>query len=115
MRLEGEKASDTLYRIVTAHRLDDVPPRADASAVLARIRGACGRLLRALARPADLLDTALAEGQPPGVIADRIASAVIPDADLRQEFLETLDVARRLERLAQALEDVVNELLRGRE
>jgi len=114
IRIESERPSDTLYRIVTAQRLDDVAPTTDASAALARIRDLCGRLLRALDRPADLLDTALA-GQLPGVIADRIAAAVVPDADLRQELLETFDVTRRLDRLGQALEQLVNQLREGRE
>ncbi|PYN48546.1 MAG: hypothetical protein DMD95_03150, partial [Candidatus Rokuibacteriota bacterium] len=114
VRIESERPSDTLYRIVTAQRLDDVAPTTDASAALVRIRDACGRLLRALDRPADLLDTALA-GQLPGVIADRIAAAVVPDADLRQELLETFDVTRRLDRLGQALEQLVNQLREGRE
>src|SRR5206468_777244 len=82
---------------------------------LARIRDACGRLLRALERPPDLLDTALAAGQPPGAIADRIAAAVVPDPRLRQELLETLDVGRRLDRLALALDELINELRGGRE
>ena len=114
VRIESERPSDTLYRIVTAQRLDDVAPTTDASAALARIRDLCGRLLRALDRPADLLDTALA-GQLPGVIADRIAAAVVPDADLRQELLETFDVTRRLDRLGQVLEQLVNQLREGRE
>ncbi len=83
--------------------------------MLDRIRGACGRLLKALDRPADLLGTALADGQPPGAIADRIAAAVLPDAALRQELLETLAVTKRLDRLSGALDDLVNELLGGRE
>jgi Lon protease-like protein len=112
--LESEKPSDTLYRLVAAQRLDDVPPRTDVGALVERIRDACVRLLKALERPANLLDTALAEGQPPGAIADRIAAAVLPDAALRQELLETLDVTRRLERLAGALDDLVRELLGGR-
>lgn len=115
VRIASDKPSDTLYRLVTAHRLEDVPSSGDVTPVLGRIRGACGRLLRALDRPADLLDTALADGQPPGAIADRIASAVIPDADLRQTLLETLDVTLRLDRLALALDQLVNELLKGRE
>ena len=115
VRIQSERPSDTLYRIVTAQRLDDVAPTTDASAALARIRDTCSRLLRALGRPADLLDTALAAGQPPGVIADRIAAAVVPDADLRQELLETFDVTRRLDRLGQALEQLVNQLREGRE
>lgn len=115
IRIESERPSDTLYRIVTAQKLDDVAPATDVSAALARIRDACGRLLQALDRPPDLLDTALAEGQAAGVIADRIAAAVVPDAALRQELLEMLDVARRLARLGDALDELVNELRRGRE
>jgi uncharacterized protein len=115
VRIESERPSDTLYRIVAAQKLEDVAPTTDVSAALARIRDACGRLLQALDRPPDLLDTALAEGQAPGVIADRIAAAVVPDATLRQELLETLDVTRRLERLGAALDQLVNELRRGRE
>jgi len=75
VRIEGERPSDTLYRIVSAQKLEEIAPTTDVSAALARIRAACGRLLQALDRPPDLLDTALAEGQAPGVIADRIASA----------------------------------------
>ena len=115
VQIESERPSDTLYRIVTARRLDDVAPTTDVAAAIARIREACGRLLRALDRPSDLLDTALAEGQQPGAIADRIAAAVVPDANLRQELLETLDVTRRLDRLGLALEQLVNELRGGRE
>ena len=115
VRIGAERPSDTLYRIVSAERLDDVEPATEATPVLARVRDACGRLLRALERPPDLLDTALASGQPPGAIADRIAAAVVPDPNLRQELLETLDVARRLDRLALALDDLINELREGRE
>lgn len=114
VRLEREIPSDTLYRLVVARRLEDVPTATDVAASLDRIRGACGGLLRALDRPADLLDTALADGQPPGAIADRIAAAVLPDSSLRQELLETLDVSRRLERLASALDHLLNELRGGR-
>jgi uncharacterized protein len=115
VRIQTERPSDTLYRIVTAQKLEDVAPTTDVSAAVARIRDACGRLLEALDRPPDLLETALAQGQAPGVIADRIAAAVVPDAALRQELLETLDVTRRLERLGAALDQLVNELRRGRE
>ncbi len=114
LRIEGEIPSDTLYRIARAAVLEDIPPAADVTAFLARIRQACARLLAALERPADLLDTALADGQAPGVVADRIAAAVLPDASLRQTLLETLDVTARLQRLSGALDDLVNELTRGR-
>jgi Lon protease-like protein len=115
VRIESELPTDTLYRIVTAQALDDVEPAADVSPALARIRDLCGRLLQALDRPSDLLDAALAADQKPGVIADRIAAAVVPDPDLRQELLETREVTRRLERLGGALQDLVKQLREGRE
>jgi Lon protease-like protein len=115
LRIEQELPTDTLYRVVTARRLDDREATGDAGPALARIRAACRRLLGALARPADLLDTALAEGQAPGVIADRIAAAVLPDADLRQRLLETVDVSARVTLVADAVGALVRELKGGRE
>jgi uncharacterized protein len=110
VRLDTELPTDTLYRIVRASVLQDTAPTGDLSAPLTRIRASCAALLAALERPADLLDTALAEGQPTGVVADRIAAAVIPDAALRQELLETLDVDVRVQRVATAVEALVREL-----
>jgi uncharacterized protein len=115
VRLEQELPSDTLYRLLRARRLADTEPTGDVAPALARIRASCRALLSALARPADLLDTALADGQAPGVVADRVAAAVLPDADQRQALLETLDVDARVVRVADALEALVKELKGGRE
>lgn len=115
IRIKQELATDTLYRVVIAERLDDMASATDVSPLLARIREACAHLLRTLERPANLLDSVLADGQPPGALADRIASAVLPDPDLRQELLETRDVERRLERLAGALDALLNRLGGGRQ
>ena len=115
VRLEQELPSDTLYRLLRARRLADTGPAGDVAPALARIRAACRTLLTALARPADLLDTALADGQAPGVVADRVAAAVLPDAELRQRLLETLDVDTRVAVVAGALEALVKELKGGRE
>ena len=114
VRLEAERPSDTLYRLAIARRIDDVPPATDVSGTLASIRTACQRLLTALDRPATLLDDALGDDRAPGVVADRVAAAILPDAALRQRLLETPDVAERLTVLSAALVDLVNELLGGR-
>ncbi len=115
VRLARELPTDTLYRLVSAETLEDTPPVDDPAPYVERIRASCARLLSALERPANLLETALAPSQPPGVIADRVAAAVLPDADLRQDLLETTDVSTRLSRLSAALEDLVNEVTGGRE
>ena len=115
VRLEQEMPSDTLYRLVRARRLPDAEPAGDVGPALARIRAACKTLLSALGRPGDLLDTALADGQPAGVIADRVAAAVLPDAGIRQRLLETLDVRARVTTVADAVEALVKELKGGRE
>jgi Lon protease-like protein len=110
VRIEAEIPSDTLYRVVRARRLDDVPAAGDVSEVIGRIRSTCKRLLEALDRPVDVLDGALAAEQAPGAIADRVAAAFLPDPSLRQSLLETLEVGDRLHRVAVALEDLANEL-----
>jgi Lon protease-like protein len=114
VRIDRELPTDTLYRLVSVTRLEDVGPTGDVMPALARIRAAARALLNALGRPADLLDGALAEGQPCGALADRVAAAVVPDAALRQELLETLQVDARVNRVADAIELVVRELKGGR-
>ena len=113
VRIVRELPSDTLYRLVLAEPLPEAAPTGDVEPLLARIRTACRKLLEVLGRPADLLDGAVGGDLAPAVIADRVASAVLPSAALRQEILETLDVQARLARVAVALDDLVGEL-RGR-
>lgn len=110
VRVERELPTDTLYRVVRARRLEETGPAGDASATVTRVRAACGRLLEALGKSPELLDTVLAADQAAGVIADRVAAALITNAALRQALLETLDVGRRLERLAVVLERFVQHL-----
>jgi len=112
VRIESEHPSDTLYRIAIGRRLEELEPRDDVSAARARVGAGCRRLLALLKRPPDLLDATLADDQPPGAVADRVAAAVIPEPSTRQRLLETLDVGARLGLLADALDALVNELQR---
>ncbi len=114
VRIVQERPTDTLYRVVIAERIEDVPPAGDVTAILDRVRAACRAMLGILGRPEDFLDAAFAEGQPPGAVADRIASGVLPGADVRQELLETPEIDLRLGRLALALDALVDELRKGR-
>jgi len=118
--VKGECASGS-RRAASEHPLPDRQrPEArgrgatiDVSAALARIRDACGRCAGARSS-ADLLDTGAGRGQAPGVIADRIAAAVVPDPALRQGSCSRRSTSRaRLERLGAALDQLVNELRQG--
>jgi hypothetical protein len=110
VRIEAEIPSDTLYRMVRARRLDDTPADGEVAPLVSRIRASCKSLLEALDRPVDVLDGALGADEAAGAIADRVAAAFLPDPALRQSLLETLDVGERLRRVAQALDDVANDL-----
>jgi Lon protease-like protein len=110
VQIERELPTDTLYRVVQARRLDEAPLTEDLAPTLARIRASCGRLLKALDRPADVLDGALSADQSAAAITDRVAAAFLPDVALRQELLEMIDVRRRAERVATALEALLEEL-----
>jgi Lon protease-like protein len=114
IRIVRELPTDTLYRVVLAEGLDDVPATGDVRPVVERIRASCRRLLEAVGRPLDLLDAAFGDDATPGAIADRIASAVLPSAAQRQALLETLEVDDRLTRLADALDDLVSDLTKRR-
>jgi uncharacterized protein len=114
VRIARELPTDTLYRLVQAERLAEVPAAGEAAPLLERVRTACRGLLEALDRPADLMDTLLAKDQPPGAVADRAAAAFVPDPAIRQALLETLDVGPRLARLSEALEALLKDLQGGR-
>jgi Lon protease-like protein len=114
VRIVSEQPSDTLYRLVSAARIEDVAPAADVTPIVERIRDACRTLLTVLGRPVDFLDAAFADTQAPGAIADRIAAGVLPGADVRQELLETAEIDLRLGRLALALDALVEQLRRNK-
>ena len=118
IRIESELPTDTLYRIVRAVVLEDQPPPDGAGGLaplVERVKGSCLRLLKAAGRGSPTLEQALRDTRQPEIVADQVASAILPDAGLRQELLETLDVRDRLRRLSEALDRLLQELAGGRE
>ena len=110
VRIERELPADTLYRLVAATPLAEVgADRPSVSALVARVTGRCLGILRAVRRPTADLEASLSEATP-GSLCDQIASAVVPEAAVRQELLEELDIERRLSRLAGTLDDLYTQL-----
>jgi Lon protease-like protein len=115
VRLEREMPADTLYRIAAAAPLGETgEDRPEVPRLVARVRDQCLRILEALGRPTGELSATLERIEAPGELCDRVASAVVPDARVRQALLEELDVERRLEGLASALDGLLEHLAGGR-
>lgn len=107
MRIAEELPPTRPYRIVRAEILEDRYPPGGPGALAERLETLKASCLRLLAGLGQTHPAALGElGGAPAAVIDRIASAVIPDASLRQRVLETLDVAERLELVASSLLDL---------
>lgn len=103
VRIDEELTSDEPYRLVRATELPDVPggspqeiKEADQS-----LRLLVGRLAEAIPEGGELLRQVVSAQESPGELADVLAAALVVDSRLRQQLLETCEVARRLERLSQ--------------
>ena len=115
IRIEREVPTDTLYRMVVATPLDEVGVDRPGLPALARtIRERCLQILDALGRGSSEMRESLEAVGSPAELGDQVASGVIPDATVRRALLEELDVERRLERLTAALDDLLQQLTRGR-
>jgi Lon protease-like protein len=107
-----------LYRVVRAERMNDRGPSPSDrtfSARLQELRVAHARLLIALGQThPDIVGRLTVAGAAPGAIIDRIVSAVVPDADVRQRLLEAVDVSERLDLALGALGELLT-MVAGRE
>jgi Lon protease-like protein len=111
VRLEREVPSDTLYRIAAAEPLVETgEDGAEVPRLAAEIRRQCLRILEALGRSTGELSATLERIERPGELADRVASAVVPDARVRQALLDEVDVERRLAALGRALRGLLGHL-----
>jgi Lon protease-like protein len=112
IRIEEELATDAPYRLVRARRLTDVLPPDGGAALgdqLRTLRAAYAKLLDALGQAhADVVGRLTVAGAGPGAVIDRIVSAVVPDAEVRQSILEAEAVAERLDLAVTALSDLLS-------
>jgi len=115
VRIEREVPTDTLYRMVIAAPLADVGGDRPGLAGRARgVRDRCVQIFEALGRPTGEMRDSLEAVASAAELSDQIASAMLPDATTRQALLEELDVERRLDRLTTALDQLLEQLGRGR-
>jgi Lon protease-like protein len=119
IRILAEESPDgRLYRVVRAERLEEAGPKADDrtfGARLQELRAAHARLLIALGQShPDVVGRLTVAGATPGAAIDRIVSAVVPDAEVRQRLLEAVDVSDRLDLAVGALSELLT-MVAGRE
>jgi uncharacterized protein len=116
--LSEEPPDGRLYRVVRAERLEEAGPMADDrtfGARLQELRAAHARLLVALGQShPDVVGRLTVAGATPGAAIDRIVSAVVPDADVRQRLLEAVDVSDRLDLAIGTLGELLT-MVAGRE
>ena len=119
VRIVGEEPPDgCLYRVARAERIEDrgpAPSDRTFSGRLQELRAAHARLLLALGQThPDVVGRLTVAGASPGAVIDRIVSAVVPEAEVRQRLLEATDVSERLDLAVTALGDLLT-MVGGRE
>lgn len=119
IRIVSEEAPDgRLYRTARAQRIEDRGPSPSDRTFperLQQLRTAHARLLIALGQShPDVVGRLTVAGAPPGAVVDRIVSAVVPDADVRQRLLEAADLSERLDLALGALGELLT-MVAGRE
>lgn len=112
VELARELPPERSYREVAARLVPDVTTRPDAvAAAHQRLLALCERLSQALDRGGDQLRSLLESCDCPGACADAIAAALVFDHDQRQDLLERVDLADRIERVAEHVGKLLCELV----
>ena len=101
VRIDQELASDLPYRLVAATVVPDLPivDRKELRDAEQSLRVMIGQLADAIPEGGEPLRQIAAALETPAALADVAAAELIADLGLRQQLLQTRDVARRLERV----------------
>ena len=108
-----ELPPDKPYRMVRARPLPDGYTGEDSKALLDRVELLKVFYLRILAevqKGQGEVAKIFSGVKDPGIILDRIAGAAIPDADVRQQVMEAVEVPMRLARVQEQLLEVLTRI-----
>jgi uncharacterized protein len=102
VRIDEELASDLPYRLVGATVVPDLPiaDRSEVRDAEQSLRVLIGQLADAIPEGGEPLRQIVAGLETPTALANVAAAELIADLGVRQQLLETRDVARRLERIS---------------
>jgi ATP-dependent Lon protease len=101
VHIDEELSSDRPYRLVSASMVPDLPitDRNELRDAEQSLRVLIGQLADAIPEGGEPLRQIVAGLETPASLANVAAAELIADVGIRQELLETRDVARRLERV----------------
>jgi Lon protease-like protein len=101
VRIDQELASDQPYRLVAATVVPDLPTvdRNELRDAEQSLRVMIGQLADAIPEGGEPLRQIVAGLETPAALANVAAAELIADLGIRQQLLETRDIARRLERV----------------
>jgi uncharacterized protein len=110
--IERELPPRRAYREVRAQRLNDTRSSHPelVTATHAQLIGMCDRLSAHFEQGGDELRQLVRNTSSPGQTADLVAAALVTDADERQELLEMLDPADRIDRVVEHLSRLLADL-----
>jgi uncharacterized protein len=113
VQIERELASDQPYRMVQASLLPDEQPSSvvDLLDAEASLRALTIGLADALPEGGDLLKQVVAAQSSAAALVDVVASTLIADSRLRQQLLETTDIARRIARVSSEVAGMTSRLI----
>jgi len=103
VRILDELPPTALYRTVRARRLDDPAPTPAVAAEQQALIALCDRLAGSLPSGGETLRELVRQERGAGAACDVVASALLTEPAERQEVLETLDVATRIQRVCDAV------------
>jgi Lon protease-like protein len=115
IRIDEELPLERPYREIVATILPDLPALdgTDLRDADQSLRALIGQLADAIPEGGEVLRQMVAAQESPAALADVLAAALIEDASIRQNLLETREINRRLERVMAAVVAMTSRLGSG--